>query len=206
MKTTQNSGWAGAGLLTAAAASLCCITPLLAFLTGISSVAAAFSWMEPFRPVLIAITLFVLFFAWYQRFKPQTAEQAACDCNAEKKPSFFQSNRFLSIITAVAFVLLAFPYYGQIFYHSNNLNEQNSQVVPAPIHFQKIRFSVRGMTCQSCEKHIEHNVQQLKGINKAQADSQNGTASISFDPLKTSKEQLVKAINSSGYQVQSEIK
>ena len=40
----------GAGLLTAFAASLCCITPVLALVAGTSGLASSFSWLEPARP------------------------------------------------------------------------------------------------------------------------------------------------------------
>lgn len=56
----------GAGLLTAIAASLCCITPVLALVAGTSGLASTFSWLEPFRPYFIGLTILVLGFAWYQ--------------------------------------------------------------------------------------------------------------------------------------------
>lgn len=46
----------GAGLLTAIAASLCCITPVLALIAGSSRLATTFSWFEPFRPYFIGLT------------------------------------------------------------------------------------------------------------------------------------------------------
>ncbi|RYE48387.1 MAG: heavy metal transporter, partial [Sphingobacteriales bacterium] len=39
--------YTSAGLLSAFAASLCCITPVIALLAGSSSIAANFSWIEP---------------------------------------------------------------------------------------------------------------------------------------------------------------
>ncbi|PZX67881.1 hypothetical protein LY54_00620, partial [Salegentibacter mishustinae] len=51
-KKNESSGLLGAGLLTAAAASLCCITPILALISGSAGIASSFSWMEPFRPYL----------------------------------------------------------------------------------------------------------------------------------------------------------
>ena len=56
----------GAGLLTAFAASLCCITPVLALVAGTSGLASSFSWLEPARPYFIGLTILVLGFAWYQ--------------------------------------------------------------------------------------------------------------------------------------------
>jgi mercuric ion transport protein len=55
------------GLLAAVAASLCCITPVLAFLGGASGLASSFSWIEPYRPYLIGLTIAVFAFAWYQK-------------------------------------------------------------------------------------------------------------------------------------------
>ncbi|HEY1054273.1 MAG TPA: heavy metal transporter, partial [Emticicia sp.] len=51
----NNKGWI-AGILTAFATSLCCITPVLALLGGASGLASSFSWIEPFRPYLIGLT------------------------------------------------------------------------------------------------------------------------------------------------------
>ena len=41
----------GAGLLTAIAASLCCITPVLALIAGTSGLASTFSWLERMHPI-----------------------------------------------------------------------------------------------------------------------------------------------------------
>ena len=38
----------GTSLLTAIAASLCCMTPVLALIAGTSGIASTFSWVEPF--------------------------------------------------------------------------------------------------------------------------------------------------------------
>ena len=43
----------GTGLLTAIAASLCCITPVLTLIAGTSGLASTFYWLEPFRPYFI---------------------------------------------------------------------------------------------------------------------------------------------------------
>jgi mercuric ion transport protein len=61
----------GTGLLSAIAASLCCITPVIALIAGTSGIAASFSWIEPARPFLIGLTGVVLGFAWYQKLKPK---------------------------------------------------------------------------------------------------------------------------------------
>ena len=65
----------GAGLLTAIAASLCCITPILALIAGASGLASTFSWLEPFRPYFIGLTVLVIGFAWYQKLRPKKQMQ-----------------------------------------------------------------------------------------------------------------------------------
>ena len=51
MISIKSSGtFTGAGVLSAIAASLCCIAPVIALLAGGSSIAASFSWIEPARP------------------------------------------------------------------------------------------------------------------------------------------------------------
>jgi mercuric ion transport protein len=80
----NNKGWV-AGLLTAVAASLCCITPVLALLGGASGLASSFSWMEPFRPFLIGLTVLVFAFAWYQKLKPLLPRPRLTHCFVNKK-------------------------------------------------------------------------------------------------------------------------
>ncbi len=58
-------------IIAAIGASLCCITPVLALISGVSGIASTFSWLEPLRPYLIGITVLVLAFAWYQKLKPK---------------------------------------------------------------------------------------------------------------------------------------
>jgi len=83
-----------AGLFSAIAASLCCITPVLALLSGTTGIASTFSWVEPYRPILIGITVLILGFAWYQKLK------------------------------IFAGIMLAFPYYSHIFYSNSNAEKQ----------------------------------------------------------------------------------
>src|SRR5574343_425942 len=99
----------GVGLLTAFAASLCCITPVLALIAGTSGLASSFSWLEPFRPFFIVLTIVVIGYAWFQKLKPK--KQIDCNCEIVEKPKFIQSKLFLGIVTVFAFVMLAFPYY-----------------------------------------------------------------------------------------------
>ncbi|MFD1755125.1 mercuric transporter MerT family protein, partial [Rufibacter sediminis] len=90
---------AGTGLVAAIAASMCCISPILALVAGTGGLASSLAWVAPLRPWLIGLTLAVLAFAWYQKFRPQSQD----DCNCETdKPRFMQSKTFLTVVTAFA--------------------------------------------------------------------------------------------------------
>ena len=185
----------GAGLLTAITASLCCMTPVLALIAGTSGIASTFSWIEPFRPYLIGLTILVLAFAWYQKLKPQ--KEIDCECDTDEKPKFIQSKKILGIVTVFAIVLLAFPYYSGIFYP----NTEKQIIVVDKSDIKTTEFKINGMTCASCEEHVNHEVNKLNGIISSKASYENRNAIIEFDKTKTNETEIEKAINSTGYKV-----
>lgn len=201
----KNNRLVGAGVLSAVAASLCCITPVLALISGASGMASTFSWMEPARPYLIGITIFVLGFAWYQKLKPRTAEEIKCACEeddlpagkAGKKP-FMQTKTFLGIVTVFAALMLTFPNYAHIFYPSNDKKEV---IIVNASDIQTVTFNVKGMTCNGCASHVENDVNKLPGIVSVDAIYEEATAKVEFDQTKVSLNQIEEAINGTGYKV-----
>ena len=182
-------------ILTAITASLCCITPVLALIAGTSGVASTFSWIEPFRPYLIGLTILVLVFAWYQKLKPE--KEIDCECETDEKPKFIKSKTFLGIVTIFAIVMLAFPYYSSIFYPSN----EKQIIVVDKTNIKTIEYKISGMTCASCETHINHELNKLNGIVNSKTSYKNGNTIIEFDKTKTNEAEIEKAINSTGYKV-----
>ncbi|MFQ5447877.1 MAG: mercuric transport protein MerTP [Saprospiraceae bacterium] len=197
MESQNASGrWAGAGVLAAIAASLCCITPVLALLAGTSGLASTFSWMEPARPYLFGLTVAVLGFAWYQKLKPKTAE-IDCDCEEDGKVPFMQTKTFLGIVTVFAGLMLAFPHYSKIFYPDNS----KQVIMVSQSDVQEAIFDISGMTCTSCEEHVKHAVNELPGIVDATANYEEGKAKVKFDKTKTSPDAIKAAIDETGYKV-----
>lgn len=186
-----------ASILTAIAASLCCITPILALVAGTSGIAASFSWMEPFRPYLIGLTVLVLGFAWVQKLKPKTKEEIDCACESDEKPSFWQSKTLLLVITIFSSLMLAFPYYSQNFYSQPN----KEIVLVSQSNIVKKTFIVEGMTCLGCEAHVESEVNKLDGIISVKASYENSNTVVSYDKTKVDEITIIKAINGTGYKV-----
>ena len=93
--------------------------------------------------------------------------------------------------------MTAFPYYSSVFYSpaESNLeliNEDNMQMVD---------YNIDGMTCDACTDHIIYAVSQLSGYYIASADYEMGTAHVEFDRTLTSEQQIIDAINKTGYTV-----
>nr|WP_093406105.1 mercuric transport protein MerTP [Salegentibacter flavus] len=184
-------------LLTAVTASVCCITPLLAILAGSSGLVTTFSWIESFRPYLIVLTIGILGLAWYLKLKPKTQEEIDCACDEEEKPSFWQSKNFLFMVTVFAGLMLAFPYYSNIFYSQPSkdiMYVSQSNII-------KHTFEVEGMTCAGCEAHVESEVNNLDGILSIKASYANTNTVVEYDKTKVDLTAIRKAINTTGYKV-----
>lgn len=200
-ENTKSSKMAGTGLLVAFTASLCCITPVLALISGVGGVAASFSWMEPFRPFMIALTIGVLGFAWYQKLKPRSQEEIECDCEEDGKEPYIQSKMFLGIVSVVAAVLLTFPSYSHIFYPENETKSAEGITVS---NIRQVNLEISGMTCTGCEEHVKHASFELEGVLQVAASHADANASVVFDNTKTTKEEIITAVNATGYTVTSD--
>ncbi|HAT65661.1 MAG TPA: mercuric transport protein MerTP [Flavobacteriaceae bacterium] len=196
-KTSKNAAYTG--LFAAVAASSCCIPPVIALIAGVGGSASALSWMEPFRPYLIGLAIVAIGYAWYNYLKPKKAEDC---CEVDAKPKWYQTKGFLIGITLFAAISISFPYYAHIFYPNN----KKEIVIINQSDIQTVNFNVQGMTCAGCEESIKHAVNELEGIVNVNASYEKASAEVEFDNTKTTKEQIEKAINSTGYKVINKVK
>lgn len=187
----------GASLISAATASLCCITPVLALISGTSGIASTFSWTAPFRPFLIGLTILVLGYAWYQKLIP--TKENDCECNEDDNPKFMQSKTFSGIITVFSIIMLAFPLYSAFFYP----NTEKQIITINKSNIKTIEFKINGMTCTSCENHIDFEINKLSGITNSKTSYKKGNTLIEFDNTKTNEREIEKAIDKTGYKVTS---
>ncbi|MBC8266125.1 MAG: mercuric transport protein MerTP [Flavobacteriales bacterium] len=174
----------GSGIVAAIASSLCCIVPLLALIAGGTGAATNLSWMEPFRPYLIGFTILVLGYAWYQKLKPQK------DCCINQKTNFMETKTFLTIISIFAIGMLSFPSFSGNFYDNTPIeqgvfSEDSSKVV----------LSIEGMTCGSCENHINHALNNTKGVISCSSSAKEGTATIVYDNEQLTLKKIKKVIS-----------
>ncbi len=193
-----NSKLIGTSVLTALAASICCITPVLAVLAGTTGLASTFSWIAPFRPYLIGFTILVLAFAWYQKFKPKSKAEIDCECE-DDKPKFINSKSLLFLVTLFSVVMLAFPHYSHIFYSNTDINREVVYVEQSNV--KEIKVTIEGMTCTGCEAHIESEVNKLDGVLNVDADYKAANTVIKYNETKVDVQKIETAILSTGYKI-----
>lgn len=198
-EVTSSKAATSVGVIAAIAASLCCITPVLALFAGASGAASSLSWLEPARPYLIALAIATLGFSWYRSLSKK--ESIACgpdgSCAVEKK-SFLASRTFLTIITVAAIALIAFPNYSKVFYPKA---EKQNVVVVESNNIQTASFQIKGMTCGGCEEHVNSELSKVSGVIESQTSYAKGISTVKFDKSRASIEELKNAIAKTGYKV-----
>lgn len=199
MINSKSSGTViGTGVLSAIAASLCCITPVIALLAGSSSIAANFSWIEPARPYLIGLSITVLAFAWYQKLKPIKTTDMDCICGTPEKSSFLQSKTFLGVITIFSLLMMTFPLYARMFYSNPGSKTVLNELITNE---KQASFKIKGMSCQSCEAEINNQLSKAPGVVAYTTSYAKGTSLVTYDPDKTDESMIAAAINTTGYTV-----
>jgi mercuric ion transport protein len=182
------------GVLAALAASSCCIPPVVAAIVGVGGASSNLLWMEPLRPYLIGLAVIAISFAWYAHFKPKKGDD--CGCEVEK-PRFYQTKGFLIGMTLFAGLAVGFPYYSGSLFPEN----KKEVIVVNPSNIQKINLKITGMTCDACQQHVNHAVNELVGIIEVKTSYTDGNTVVKFESSQIGVEEIEQAVNSTGYVV-----
>jgi len=155
-------------------------------------------------------TVLILGFAWYQKLKPYSKEDIECACVEDNsagkagESSFWQSKKFLGVVTALAVILIAFPYYSGAFFPEKNAVKtvivKESDLVDATL-------IIKGMSCTGCEQSVKAALTLKEGVVEALSSYETGTATIKFDRRKVSIDELADAVEKeTGYKVTHTVK
>lgn len=66
---------------------------------------------------------------------------------------------------------------------------------------ETITLQIGGMTCVRCSAAVEHALKGLEGVEQAAVSYANERAEITYDPARTDRKKMEKAIRASGYSV-----
>ena len=69
----------------------------------------------------------------------------------------------------------------------------------APPVTESLTLPVLGMSCASCQHHVETALRETAGVESARVDLMAHRASVVFDPARIAPAQLVEAIRAAGY-------
>ncbi|SEN07669.1 Copper chaperone CopZ [Mucilaginibacter gossypiicola] len=194
MKAINQKSWIG-GIVAAMAASLCCIAPLLAIFGGIGGAATYFSWIEPFRPYIIGLTVLIFAVAWYQQFSVVLQDKK--DCCVPARRSFWQSKKFLLIVTMLSGLLIAFPSYSSLFYKSA---PRSTAIIIPQSNLKSIMLRIKGMGCADCTKHIDGILMRLNGVASSNTSFEKAQTIVRFNPAKTNTDSIKHKIKEIGYE------
>lgn len=199
-KNFNDNNFITVGILASISASLCCITPIVGVLGGISGVASTFSWLEPYRPYLISLTALLFGFAWYRKLISLNRKVIACECETDntKTPSFLQSKTFLGIVTLLAGMLLAIPYYSNIFL---GISKKDIIIVESE-NIALVKIEIIGMTCVGCEETVNKAISSLSGVLDVESNYKTGFVKIKYDKSEVDPNDFKNVIeNNIGYKI-----
>jgi Cu+-exporting ATPase len=73
-----------------------------------------------------------------------------------------------------------------------------------PVEAQRLDLPIGGMHCAGCVARVEKVLQDLPGVQAAQVNLATETATLHYEPATLTLDQVVKAVQASGYQVHLE--
>lgn len=62
------------------------------------------------------------------------------------------------------------------------------------------RITVEGMFCWHCEIAVQDAIRKLPGVKKAKASKRKKEATVEYDEAQVTLDQIVQAINATGYE------
>jgi len=188
----------GASVAAAIGASLCCILPIVAAVTGAGAIATGVAF-EKWRPYLLGLTGLLLAGGFLLAWRDHRKACAAGSLCATKPMSRW--NRIaLGILATGVVALAAFPYYSGAV----------AQIVvrqPGPAHsvssvaLSTVAFRVPDMDCPACAVSLSATLRKLPGVADAELDVDSRKAVVTYDPSTQNIAALEKVISDAGFHI-----
>lgn len=132
----------------------------------------------------------VLIWAWAKYLREKTV------CACERKPMRGQRSAVLILLITTALVISfaglnisRYVFGGLPPAAANQLSNGLSRTV----------ISVEGLSCVACEIPVRHALRKIDGVKSVRVSAGTKTATVEYEPAKTNAEQMVAAINATGY-------
>ena len=83
---------------------------------------------------------------------------------------------------------------GMVFAGSQGTLRAEDAAPGAAVKLETVTLNVKGMMCGGCASAVSKAFKAAPGVSEASADNDKGTATVKYDPAKTSPEALAKVL------------
>jgi mercuric ion transport protein len=180
------------GLISALVSSICCVGPALLAFVGLFGFAGGV--FSRFHWYFIAAGVIGVAVAWWQ----YSREKRQLHALGSRMQNEGTTRAVLAFSTGIIAVVLGFAVYPLL------ARQASSAATPvaattATASLKSISIPVSGMDCEMCAYPIKARLHQLPGVGKVDVDVPDGKVSVNYDPTRVKPQQLLAAINSTGY-------
>jgi len=194
MKSAKQSWILAGGLLSALAASLCCIGPLAAVALGLGSFPAA-GWFAASRPIFLGVTVGLLIVAWFLAIRARRL-QCAADAACARLPAKRWPLVLLSFCTLVVAGVALFPE------AARSVADRARPASTTTAGGSVLRVRIPSMDCAACAVGIEGTLQRVAGVRSAAVRYATKEAEITYDAAVVSQATLIAHIDGTGFKAE----
>jgi copper chaperone CopZ len=178
------------GLISALVGSVCCVGPALLAFLGLFGFAGGF--FANYHWWFIGVGVVGVAVAWWQ----YTREKRQLHALGSRMRNEGTTRAVLAFSTAIIGVVLGFAVYPLM---ARQASSPAGSAAATTASLKSMTIPVSGMDCAMCAYPIKARLHELPGVGKVDVDVPGGKVSVNYDPHKVKPEQLVAAINSTGY-------
>lgn len=187
----------GGSILSAIAASACCIGPLVAVILGASGFAAS-AFFAKWRPLFLGVTFVLLGLAWivtYRKPRESCGDGAAC----ATKPMAKWNKPLLWAATAFVVITSAFP---PLYALATKVCCSLPPVAVATAQSASLKVKIPSMDCEACAASIEATLQKQSGVQNVRVSFDTKEAHVQYDASKISGDEIIAVIDKTGFKAE----
>jgi mercuric ion transport protein len=171
-------------LVTAIAASACCVVPAVLAVVGVSGVGFAARFV-PYRPYFLAATVLALVFGFWLAYRPQ---RDGCGCAVPRSRRAARVGLWTTTVLAVA--LAAYPLLG-----GGSATAGSIEAAAAAT----LELHVTGMDCAECTSTIANRIKRVPGVVSASVEFESGIAVVRHDGRAGMEQAAIAAVKKAGF-------
>ncbi|MBZ0252566.1 MAG: cation transporter [Candidatus Methylomirabilis sp.] len=185
-------GLAGA-IASAAAASVCCLGPLVLLALGVSGAwIGTLSAFEPYRPLFVVVTACLLAVAFHRVYRKPKAEACAPGTYCVNAKAERINKVSLWTVTALAAAMLAAP-------SLLGRSAVGAGAEPPSGALRAVTLDMTGMTCGACAVTTKKALEGVEGVRSADVTLEPPRAVVVYDSGRVAVENIVRATTNAGY-------